>query len=579
MKYKLSIFFLIAGLLSLGVAHAQGPEKGSDSLGDPYYPMLGNGGYDVLHYTLELAVDVDTNTLEGTATIEAQALAELSAFNLDFEGFTLDDVVLNDAAADWERDGSELVITPPEPLPDDEPFTLSISYSGRPEIHLTEAFPVPLGWQSFGSGSFVASEPSGAQAWYPVNNHPLDKATYTFEITVPDPYIAAANGLLLDTIDNGDGTSTYLWESRDPIASYLVAVYIDEFEIQTDEGPDGLPIRNFFPPAMADEATEIFAPTADMIAYFSEIFGPYPFEAYGVAVVDADGDFALENQTITLFARNWVDDSNEFQVTIAHELAHQWFGNSVSLSRWDEIWLNEGFATCAQWLWLEHRFGPEVANQIISDAYMAIANDTAKFEVSASKTQLVSVLNSLPLDDLTLTHEEVSELITILLTDSQPQEEIDALLGSIPQDDITGAELVTFVSILSFDTVALDGAELDALNRVLHLGELTDGTFYLPRSNFVPPGNPPANNLFNRGVYWRGGLTLHALRLEVGDEVFFDILRTYADRYQYGNATTEDFISLAEEISGQDLRELFRAWLYDPVIPDIPAMGLSAQGN
>jgi aminopeptidase N len=211
-----------------------------------------------------------------------------------------------------------------------------------------------------------------------------------------------------------------------------------------------------------------------MIAFFSETFGPYPFEAYGVVVADASLPFALETQTLTLFSRAWLEPGGGMDELISHELSHQWFGDSVSVARWGDIWLNEGFATYASWLWFEHRDGPQALDVIVSETY---------------------------------------RLLEQLSTD-----------GGLP-----------------------------------------------------PPGDPPAYDLFNISVYDWGAMTLHALRLQVGDEAFFRILRTYYDRYQYGNATTEDFVTVAEEISGQALSAFFERWLYGDTVPELPGMAMSAE--
>jgi aminopeptidase N len=469
-----SIVLLLASLLVLSVAHAQEPGvPGADGIGDPDFPLLGNGGYDALHYTLDLTADVEANAISGTVTMTAVLTENVRTFNLDFaSNFDISLVTLNGVAVDWDREEHELIIVPlAAPLAAGEEIEVSVTYSGEPQPVYTIAMPVTLGWQSYGTGVYVANEPDGAASWYPVNDHPLDKATYTFRITVSKPYVVAANGLLVETTDNGD-TTTYLWQSRDPIASYLVTVGIDDFVVQTTEGPDGLPIRNYFPPELAQDGAQIFAPTVDMIAFFSDTFGPYPFEAYGVVVADVPLPFALETQTLTLFSRTWLELGGALDEVISHELAHQWFGNSVSVARWGDIWLNEGFATYASWLWFEHRDGQQKLDSIVSQAY-------------------------------------------------------DFL-------------------------VQLSG----------------DGWL-------MPPGDPPAYDLFNISVYNWGAMTLHALRLQVGDEAFFQILRTYYDRYQYGNATTADFIAVAEEISGQALSAFFDSWLYGGTLPEMPGMAVS----
>jgi aminopeptidase N len=468
---KLIVILLCLGIIS-GLARAFDPQDGASSLGDPYFPESGNGGYDARHYALDLAWDEDSGEIAGTVTLEAVATQDLSAFNLDFLGFTVSELRVNNAAAAFVRDGVEMTITPAQPLAADSTFTIAVTYSGVPGEDLAENVPAyAQGWIQYDGGVFVASEPNGAAAWYPVNDHPQDKATYSFRITVPEPYVVAANGLLQETIDNGN-TSTYVWETVYPVASYLVTVNIGEFLVENQSGPDDLPIRNYFPAAAFMNGLMTFHRTPEMIELFSELFAPYPFEAYGVVVVAASLPFALETQTLSLFGMSIFRNNRPggAETTIAHELAHMWFGDSVSPKTWQDIWLNEGFATYASWLWFEHDAGAAVLEGIVRDSYAQYM---------------------------------------------QP--------------------------------------------------------------NGVIIGNPSPDRLFDGAVYVRGALTLHALRLKVGDEVFFTILRTYYDRYQYGNAGIADFIAVAEEISGEGLGDFFNGWLYQVDIPAIPEMGLSPE--
>ena len=337
--------------------------------------QLGNGGYDAQHYTLNLWVDVEENAISGTVTMQAVATQDLSAFNLDLVGFDVRQVLVNGLPAGYEREpapeqdagltvrpgqiessfqpprtleehGRELIVTPSEVLRSGQPFSVALSYSGSPEPFYSQAVPFPMGWTRYDDGIFVASEPDASASWYPVNDHPLDKATYDFQITVPEPYVVAANGLLQEVIDNGE-TLTYVWEAGDPLASYLVTVNIAEYVVLTEEGPDGLPIRNYFPHELADDAAYDFGRTAEMIELYSDLFGPYPFEAYGVAII-GDMPFALETQTLSVFGSGAVSGERLSEEVVAHELAHQWFGDSVSPARWGDIWLNEGFARYAQ---------------------------------------------------------------------------------------------------------------------------------------------------------------------------------------------------------------------------------------
>jgi aminopeptidase N len=435
-----------------------GRNAGAAGLGDPLYPNLGNGGYDALHYTLDLAVDMQSHALSGTTTIAARATQALSSFNFDLQGLQITNITVNKTPATYRRAASELTITPAEPLTKGVLFTTTVVYQGIPTGVADPGVPFEkVGWLVYKPGNFVLSEPSGAMSWYPVNNHPLDKASYTFRITVAKPYVVAANGVLAAEADHG-ATRTYLWEAHNPLASYLTTIDIAEFTVTTTEGPHHLPIRNYLPPNASQTVKNALRPTADMLQFYSDLVGPFPFEAYGAIVLDDNYPTALEAQTRPVFGMQILSEA-----AVAHELSHQWFGDSVSLTTWRDIWLNEGFATYLENLWIEHQQGR---------------------------------------------------------------------------------------------------AALDANMHRMYA--------YIVREKLAAPASPALPDLFGPAVYMRGAWTLHALRLQVGDALFFKLLRTYYQQYQNGNASTADFITVAEAVSGQKLDSFFKHWLYDATVPPEP---------
>ena len=554
-----------------------GCAAGSSGIGDPYFPLLGNSGYDVQHYTLDLDLDVAGGAIvAGRAVIEAVALLELCAFNLDFRGLEIDTLIVDGQPADFTRQGGELTVTPTRPLAAGTPFTAEIAYHGIPlgqeaptvgDLILVllgglaglgglEQKPGPEEADAYGAGwwqgreeIFIAGEPAGAEIWYPVNAHPADKAIYTLRLTVPKPYVVVANGTLTETIER-DGATTTVWESRDPMASYLVTFHAGRLAVEERAGPDGIPIRVAFAPAVPPGQRVMFDRLPEMIAYFGSVFGPYPFASSGGTVVGAPILFALETQTLPIYGQiPLLGDEpmppeilTNVESTVAHELAHQWFGDAVSVLRWQDIWLNEGFASYAQVLWIEHTEGAVARNHYVARLYAAHAA-LAPFQDPAR----LAILDAA---DVLAGYQAYSR----------------RFLGSGVSESFARSYRE---GLGVADAAALEGiAAEQGLAQLAALGvpqELFPGTVVLT-------GDPGPSGLFAASaVYERGALTLHALRLTVGDEAFFTILREWTRRYHNGNATTEDFIRLCEEISGQVLDAFFAAWLYEPGLPELPA--------
>lgn len=445
-------------------------EPGAPGIGDPYFPNLGNGGYDVQHYTLNLEIDPEARSLKGEVSLEAIALQDLSSFNLDFSDYEIQRLQVVGRRARSEHDEGELTVFTRQPIPAGQAFSVSIKYRGQPNEHAraNPIFGVREGMRFHPDVVYTVGEPYGPSNWFPVNDHPADKATYTLRVTVPEPLEVAANGMLVERTERGNQI-TYVFEPRDPMASYLVALAVGDFDVTEETGPGGIPVRNYFEHDVPAKRREEFEDQVEMIRYFETVFGPYPFEVYGSLVLDVTGDLALETQTLSTFYGPFRPSPGFTIEVVAHELAHQWFGNSISLESWQDIWLNEGFATYAEVLWLEHSQGTTRAEDLIEEFYGRTA-------------------------------------------------------GS------------------------------DAMSS--------------------PPGDPGPDFLFGLQVYERGALALHALRVRVGDEVFFDILRSYSERYRNSNVTSAEFMSLAEEVSGEELDDLFEAWLYRQTLPDITEMGL-----
>ena len=228
--------FLVGLVLCLvvlpGSAAAAGPPftDGAAGVGDPYFPNDGNGGYDVRHYDLDLRYDPATDVLAGSATITARATQNLSRFNLDLDGLTVRSIDVNGRSASWSRRDGELRIKPRNGLARGSSFTTVVRYDGVPAFFDEPA----LGTSGFfhtDDGALVAGQPHGASGWFPVNDHPIDKASYSFRISVPAGLQAIANGRLADTRTK-KGWTTWTWEAREPMASYLTTLAIGTFDLK-----------------------------------------------------------------------------------------------------------------------------------------------------------------------------------------------------------------------------------------------------------------------------------------------------------------------------------------------------------
>jgi hypothetical protein len=652
---------------------APGPR--GPGIGDPYFPLAGNGGYDVRHYGLDITYTPATGVLAGIATITARATQDLSAFNLDFDGLTLRSLTVDGRAARWSRSGGELTVTPRRGLPRGHAFTVVAKYDGVPEV-LEDPNLGASGVFHTDDGMVIVGQPEVASTWFPVNDHPTDKASFTIRITAPQGLQAVSNGVL-EHQSTRRGWTTWTWNAKEPMASYLATATVGKYRVKSyraggipyfdaidpdlfapaaaprtgqrmaiaqdgepaykrlsrtiavpagganlsfwvtrntepdwdyffveahpvgaddwttlpdanghsgaDTGnlcaywPDTHPFLEHYltagadacaptgstgawsaatgasdgyeqwsvdlaryagsqvevslsyvddesitypgafvddvvvstgagstsfeddgdtldgwvpggpppgsrpnpntwisgtvdqlPPTQGDLAAGSLAREPEIIKFLSDTFGPYPFSAAGGIVDDTDAfGFALENQTRPVYARGFFSSPENGDGVIVHELAHQWYGDSLAVERWQHIWLNEGFATYAEWLWNEHE-GLGTAQQIF-----------------------------------------------------------DANYDGIPADS-------------SFWTLRI--------------------------------GDPGPEHLFDGPVYTRGGMTLHALRMAVGDTAFFRILRVWAASRAGGNVNTDEFIALAERISGQNLHSLFDAWLFTAGKPAVAAV-------
>lgn len=448
-------------------APAATPPVGA-GVGDSYFPAAGNPGYQVDHYDLQVRYDPASDELSGHATVDLSVTAPVAAVAFDLTGLSVADVRVDGTASGFDTGEDKLTVHLPEPVDTGDELTVAVSYGG---------VPAPVDSPQLGSngfhhtedGAFAIGQPRSASTWFPVNDHPRDKASYRISVTVPESVVAVSNGTP-EGQDQEDGWTTWHWAERTPMASYLATVAIGDYRVETATHDDGRPVvvavHDDLPPGV-DAQLRRTPEIADVLAQW---FGPYPVDAYGgIALADDRIGFALETQSRPIYGPTFFGGGGgavrDASWVIVHEVAHQWFGNSVSVHDWREIWLNEGFATYAEWLWAEHTGGDTVAETF--DLYW----------------------------------------------------------------DGPGAE----------------------------------EQFWTPA-----PGEPGPAGLFDRAVYVRGAMAVHALRLAVGDDDFFEIVQSWTSEHRNGAVTTEDLIALAERVSGEPLQDLFDAWLYRTQRPPRP---------
>ncbi|MEV5238272.1 M1 family metallopeptidase [Streptomyces cinnamoneus] len=360
---------LPAALLLLVTACGGRPEPaarpGAAGAHDPLFPGLGNDGYHVRHYGLTLDYEPADNRLSGTAVITARAEQRLSAFNLDLKGLTVRSARVDGEPVRTSRKGSELTVELNKPVDRNRTFETTVVYDGKPQT-VEDADGSTEGWVRTEHGAVGLGEPAGSMAWFPGNHHPSDKATYDIAVTVPAGLTAVANGELQRTEAKGpEGArrTTFTWHTGEPMASYLASVAVGRFEVTTSRTAKGLPVYIAAHPGEAEAAARVAKALPGILDWESGLFGPYPFSSTG-AVIDRNPrvGYELETQPKPYFHAAPTDK------LVVHELAHQWFGNSLTPGRWSDMWLSEGFAQYTEWMWEEKNGGRSV-RQIFDDYY------------------------------------------------------------------------------------------------------------------------------------------------------------------------------------------------------------------
>ncbi|MBO4256744.1 M1 family metallopeptidase [Streptomyces griseorubiginosus] len=481
MRYRTRVTAPAAALIGTAAAltvggTAQATEKGKgtpgpETLGDPVFPSLGNDGYRVAAYHLDLAYDATTRLVDATATLRIRTTQALTRLSLDALGLDIRSVRVSGRAAAFEQVDEKLRITPARPLPARARVTVCVEYGADPRRALAHT-----AWVVTPDGFAVCPQPDSAHTVFPCNDHPSDKADFTFRVTVPAGLRGVANGLATGTETLADGRTAYTYRSREPMATELVQITVGDYVVKDRQGPNGLPLRDVVPAARADALEPALALTPGLVGWLEQRLGAFPFETYGLLPCNSDDpaafDFTgLETQTLTLYKPNFLlQEEKKIGSHMMHELVHSWFGNLVSPATWADLWLNEGHADFYGLLYRYERGW----------------------------------------------------------TDS-----------------------------LGYSTFE------DRMKYTYGLGDQW-------RHDSGPVAAPNAVNLFDSQRYTGGVLVLYALRQLVGEDVFHAVERCFLDRHRNSSATTQDYIAVASEVSGQDLSGFLRDWLYGTKTPRMP---------
>ncbi|MCF4140669.1 M1 family metallopeptidase [Streptomyces sp. Tue 6430] len=329
-------------------------------VGDRLYPHLGNPGYDVASYDLALTYSGSNDKpLQAVTTIDGWTTGTLDRINLDFAHGEVRSVEVDGEPAAFATAGEDLVITPARPLPRGDWMRVTVRHTSDP----VSPGDRDGGWVRTADGLAMANQADAAHLVFPCNDHPSDKAVFTVRVTAPNGYTAVANGLPTD-VDRAARATTWTYRTLHPMATELAQVSIGRSAVLHREGPRGLPVRDVVPAKDREALEPWLRKTPDQIAWMESKVGPYPFETYGVLVADTATGFELETQTLSLFEKGLFTEPAHpawyVESIMVHELAHQWFGDSVSPRTWSDLWLNEGHAT-----WYEALYAQEKADRTL----------------------------------------------------------------------------------------------------------------------------------------------------------------------------------------------------------------------
>ncbi len=364
------IIFLICVLFSFIGLYGHPKFSTVLSSRDYYYTRADSAhGFNVLNYDLNISINASQHTITGM--VEAQVLAEVSLSQIQYElvSLTVDSVKVNNNPAVFTHQNG--IITINLNIPAEQNFSTKVYYHGAPV----------LSNDGYGNGMtflsnqvFTVSDPNASRYWWPCYDHPWDKAIVNQHIRIRSDWKVACNGLRTQIEDHGDGTSTHHWIGSNPMATYLVCLTSADFA-EVNEVFQSIPLQNFVLPNQVNTATLLFGDMPQMMEAFSEAYGPYPFEKYGNAVANISTFAAMEHQTMTTIGASYIQNNNTCKYIVAHEMAHQWFGNCLTPLTWKDVWLSESFATYSEAIYAEHQLGFEgMKNYVLSSFQLYYKN-------------------------------------------------------------------------------------------------------------------------------------------------------------------------------------------------------------
>ncbi len=434
---------------------------------------------DVVHYEFTISVNDTNNIIRGHSEIRVRFTAEADTMFFDLvnkrpdgKGMHVSSITFNDNKAVWFHSSDRLAIVLGNKAVAGSEGIFDIDYSGIPADGLI------ISNNKFGSRTFFADNwPDRARNWMPCVDHPYDKATVDFIVKAPDHYMVVGSGRLVENSSLTGGIRLTHWSEEVPLATKVMAVGIASFATQLAGIVDNIPVWTWVFPENRPEGFSDYAIGIKPLKFYVSLIGPYSYEK--LADVQSKTIFGgLENAGCIFYAESSVTGKNGAESLMAHEIAHQWFGNSVTENDWHQIWLSEGFATYLTAVYLENSYGEEEF-----DHTMKMARD-----------RVLSFYRKSP-------HPVIDNSVTRLML------------------------------------------------------------------------------LLNPNSYQKGAWVLHMLRRKLGDNTFWDGIRLYYRRYRNGNADSEDFQRVMEEVSGKDLKKFFYQWLYIAGQPELEIRSKPSQKN